>query len=379
MDANYHASQPPVRLEYLDALRGVAILMVVAFHSYARWYDSYPYAAKFENNILLNSGIAGVELFFLISGFVILLTIERTKSFIDFILKRWFRLFPAMLICSVVIFETVQIFPNRPTHDTQLVNLIPGLTLLGQKIPSVIFGREVGSIEGAFWSLYVEVRFYIIFGMLYFCAGPRVALPALYALGVMGNMCEMGLGGAGMTCKVMDVAGCQYFLWFAAGALLYKFSQNGNLSVFIAALCAIAIEAITSPNLVMTLFAATIFILPLFSKKLCDLLSNKILLYLGFISYPFYLLHENMLVSMISSLGRLNIEIPAILIPVLPFLAICALAGAIAKYVEPVVKGWISILFQPFRRWAVDFAENLALRIKSLLILLKGSRSGGHR
>src|SRR5208282_3694588 len=102
------------RLMFLDGLRGIAITGVVLYHSYSRWPDLLPSAARYEKVPLFFYGGYGVELFFMISGFVILMTLQKCKSFDSFMFRRWARLFPAMLICSVFIYLTAPLLPERP-------------------------------------------------------------------------------------------------------------------------------------------------------------------------------------------------------------------------------------------------------------------------
>ena len=91
------------RIDYLDAIRGIAVWLVVLYHAYAR-YEHFPYGFEYASFPFLKYGYLGVELFFLISGFVILMTLERSRSFINFLYKRWLRLFPAMAIVTLLFY-----------------------------------------------------------------------------------------------------------------------------------------------------------------------------------------------------------------------------------------------------------------------------------
>src|SRR3978361_1021823 len=80
----------------LDGLRGVAVGMVLIFH----------YTSGFENIVRPHApgllfrfpaGTYGVNLFFMISGYVILMTVERTRRARDFALARFVRLYPPFL------------------------------------------------------------------------------------------------------------------------------------------------------------------------------------------------------------------------------------------------------------------------------------------
>jgi peptidoglycan/LPS O-acetylase OafA/YrhL len=103
------------RIEFIDGLRGVAIALVVLFHAYARWPEGIiPYGGRFASIPLFSYGWLGVELFFLISGFVIVMTLEKCPNLYDFLGRRWLRLFPAMLICSFILFEISPLLPESP-------------------------------------------------------------------------------------------------------------------------------------------------------------------------------------------------------------------------------------------------------------------------
>src|SRR3982750_4409760 len=113
------------RLQFLDGLRGVAISLVVLFHAFARWPDLV--GTRDATSSLFVEGRLGVQLFFLISGYVIFMSLERTSGVLDFLWRRWLRLFPAMLAVSVLVFVTAPLF-NRPAGQPVLRDLLPGLT-----------------------------------------------------------------------------------------------------------------------------------------------------------------------------------------------------------------------------------------------------------
>src|ERR1044072_2198384 len=76
-----------------------ALLWVMPWHYAAPVYAaSFPYGAAYAWIPVLDHGWAGVNLFFLISGYVILLTLERCSGFAGVMARRWLRLVPALLI-----------------------------------------------------------------------------------------------------------------------------------------------------------------------------------------------------------------------------------------------------------------------------------------
>ena len=96
---------PSARVVELDALRGIAAVAVVAYHYTTRYAEQIGHAGGLPLSIAF--GNYGVQLFFLISGFVIFMTLERTRSAMDFVVSRFSRLFPAywaaMAITAAVI------------------------------------------------------------------------------------------------------------------------------------------------------------------------------------------------------------------------------------------------------------------------------------
>mgnify|MGYP003609638691 FL=1 len=126
------------RIQYLDGLRGVAIILVVLFHAFARWPNLTPYGDEYAGFFITQYGWVGVELFFIISGFVIFMTLEKSSNIMVFMYKRWLRLFPAMLIASVFIYITAPFFYERPAGQPTWLSLIPGLTFINPSIFKLI-------------------------------------------------------------------------------------------------------------------------------------------------------------------------------------------------------------------------------------------------
>ena len=87
-------NKPSGRLVELDAIRGLAVILVVLYH-YSTWqHQSAGYSvtqAAFE----FWDGKVGVHLFFIVSGFVIFLTLNSTRTLYEFVVHRFARLYPA--------------------------------------------------------------------------------------------------------------------------------------------------------------------------------------------------------------------------------------------------------------------------------------------
>jgi peptidoglycan/LPS O-acetylase OafA/YrhL len=351
------------RIDYLDGHRGIAILLVIFFHAFSRWTELVPYTDTYAQFPLFKFGFLGVQLFFLLSGFVILMTLEKCVDFKSFLYRRWLRLFPAMLICSVVIFFSTGFFFERPNGIPSAKDLIPGLTFIEPYILSKLIG-SVQSIEAAFWSLYVEFKFYVISAFLYFLVGSNKLVVSLFILFIFGTALihldqyyDNNL--IRYLSSISHHLSLKYFGWFAAGSSFYLFVKESNKKWFILGLLmcffsslATAVFSNSLGTLIAILCISIFFSYSLVSQTVQKLLSNKFLLFFGYVSYPLYLLHENMMISLTI---KFNTILPAslnFLLPVFAVAFIASIAFFIARYIEMPVKNTISSkIITPFLKW----------------------------
>jgi peptidoglycan/LPS O-acetylase OafA/YrhL len=152
-------------LAVLDGLRGLAIVLVVATHSFLTGYRPAlslgPLAIGFEPLVL--AGSLGVELFFFISGFVLFLPYARAMrgegpqpTLAHFIDRRFIKIVPSYY---VALFAAAFLFFVPPEVEARR-----SLELLRHATFTYAFWNEsMYSFVSAFWSLGVEVQFYVLF------------------------------------------------------------------------------------------------------------------------------------------------------------------------------------------------------------------------
>jgi peptidoglycan/LPS O-acetylase OafA/YrhL len=358
---------PAARLRYLDGLRGLAILLVIMFHAYSRWPRVVPYHDRFAELPLFECGWVGVQLFFLISGFVILMTVERCRSFGEFMWKRWLRLFPAMLLCSLLVYLSAPLVPERPFGQPALGQLLAGLLFVDPDSLAFFTRHHFGVIEGSFWSLFVEVKFYLLFGALYFVFGARRAVAGLVAVFAAWAACDVAAlewPAVGTRVQpVLDVLntwGARHYGWFAAGALYYRHLRGGRRGLPWEALALSALSTLSLYGmfgLALRAFAAGaavsgMFALALLSPAVQQLLALRLLVFVGVASYPLYLMHENLMVALIVKLGAGVPGLPGILLPVLPVAGLTVVAWWVATQLEPRLRGALQELVSIPRRCA---------------------------
>ena len=324
------------RINYLDAIRGIAVWLVVLYHAYAR-YEHFPYGFEYASFPLLKYGYLGVELFFLISGFVILMTLERSRSFINFLYKRWLRLFPAMAIVTLLFYVGYYLFCEKwiPYY-----NLLPGLTFTEPYFyKKLLHINTIKALSPSFWTLFVEVKFYAIFGGVFFLLRKNVHksilfLVILWCFSIITSLvCHNEF--------VMKIAELFiYYGWFAGGCYAYLyFKTQINKYLYLSGgitLVAIILSALSKEYFVeyfitvITIIA--VFFIPLVFEKVRFVFQNKFLLFFGFISYSFYLLQEPILLFFIDKIhtaagGVIN----SFCIPLPLFIAITGLSYGVTK------------------------------------------------
>ncbi len=337
------------RIKSIDGLRGLAILLVVAFHTYSHPKEYIPWVTIYKDFFILKFGYMGVELFFMISGFVILMTLERSNSFKEFIIKRWLRLFPAMLIATILIYATSFFLLERPLGKISYIDFLPGLFFID---PDIFSGNSVFNIgrpiELAFWSLFVEVKFYFIFGALYFY-NKKTALKNLIIvfLSFFTIYCIKRLAHSENIDSIYTYLNLyfslQYFGWFCIGAIMYKsYSLNDKLMAYRSAYLIIpAYYCSTRHAYIAALLIYTLFYFTLNNKKVCAIIGNRFLIFFGVISYPLYLIHENAMVALTIKTHNQFGFIPDLLTPLPGLLIIFLIAYFIAKHLEPNLKSFI--------------------------------------
>lgn len=140
------------RLDFIDALRGIAVLGVVMIHTWGVFRLLGPHTASF-----VDWGSSGVKLFFIISAFTIFLSLNnrKEKSFKGYFTRRFFRIAPLFYIILLINFILLN---SKDYH-----NLIAKLFF----IDNFYLNWVNNQIIGVEWTIGVEMIFYIIASFLF--------------------------------------------------------------------------------------------------------------------------------------------------------------------------------------------------------------------
>lgn len=164
------------RLGELDALRGIGALIVMIFH-----YESRLGPGGLADLWRFEWARYAVQMFFLISGYVILMSARRARTAREFGLRRWARLYPTFWLCAAISYATIRVFD--PSYNP----ISPGmaaLNLLMVQLP------HFTPIDWTYWTLHQEVLFYLVIAGLMVVRRLDWALWAVAAL-VVTSLCTL--------------------------------------------------------------------------------------------------------------------------------------------------------------------------------------------
>jgi len=157
--------------ETVDGLRGLAILLVLCYHTWLfSWYtpDVRVFGRAVPLDVLARTGYLGVDLFFAISGFVLFFPhAERVffggpaQSLGDFAYRRFIKIVPSYLVALLATIPAVLALPRAATATALAGTLVQHLAFVQN-----FFDDGFGAANSVFWSLAVEAQFYLVFPLL---------------------------------------------------------------------------------------------------------------------------------------------------------------------------------------------------------------------
>ncbi len=298
MTINRTGTKNHTRYYELDLLRFIAAMAVVLFHFLFRGQNGDYMPVSFQPfDTYAQYGYLGVPLFFMISGFVILLS-ATNRSALQFTTSRIARLYPAFWV-SVSLSAFVMLIFGQQLFSINLPQYLANLTMLGG-----FFGVE--DIDGVYWTLYLELKFYaLIFIVLLFNKIEKIEwimstwivillldffspLPKSISFFVFPEWAPYFIGGASFYLLKMKGANLQRIInLLIAFCLSLYMGAEGVVELNTAyQVAALPIVAIITIFLFYIIFALIIF----------DKLSwfrSKWAMSIGALTYPLYLIHQN--------------------------------------------------------------------------------------
>ncbi|MCM0674752.1 acyltransferase [Micromonospora phytophila] len=343
----------PSRLYILDGLRLVAALLVVAFHYtvLGRPWGSPNGAALPALTTVTQFGWLGVYLFFLISGFVICMSAEG-RSLTQFASARITRLYPAYWFAVIATTAVLTLWP------VEAKPLAPGDVLTNLTMFQDLMGVPV--VDAVYWTLFVELRFYLLFGVFVLIRGYTPRRVLLFASGwLVASL--FATARVPVLTNLLVPSHAAYFVAGMAMFLIYRHGANIYLWGLVGASWLVALEktgALTpigpvdnalSGRGVALVEAALI---TLFFLVLAAVATRRFavgwrwLTIAGALTYPLYLLHEHIGWVLIHFLSR---SLPAWAVVLLTVVTLLVASWLVHRLVEKPVSRWLRRQFAAAR------------------------------
>jgi len=357
------------RVETIDVFRGIAILLVVLFHFTAR-LPAYALNITEGAPLPVFFGWVGVYFFFIISGYCIFMTLERSATVGVFLARRFSRIYPAFVaaVLLLFVFGLVAYIPSVPEAHFHLAapNLLDVLM-------NLFFIGEIGEwVDGSFWSIAVEVKFYLLVAILagVFTDPARFTRVFAWLAIVMAPVwaastlfTSYGSGPVNPQSMLKFLAIAPYLTFFAVG-ILGRQMQTGAMKVgglmlanLVLSTAVVWIEAYSfelhDGGLTATVCALVYLGLALLFLRFASGGSiphipgvSSTIASVGLLSFSWYLIHENIGISFLTTL---DLYLPAWLALVLTLVSTFCIAVVFANLVEhrfrkPVEKLALAVL-----------------------------------
>lgn len=356
--------------QILDGLRGVAALLVVAFHVFETYSGD-----RFHQ--IINHGYLAVDFFFLLSGFVVAYAYDDRwgkMSQWDFYKRRLVRLQPMVIIGSIVgaalfYFQSCGMFPlvsQTPVWKMLLV-MVVGFTLVPLTPSMDIRGwQEMHPLNGPAWSLFFEYIANILYAV-FVRKFSKIGLAVLVFLSacllihylVMGPQGDV-IGGWSVDARQLNIGFTRLLYPFFAGVLLCRMNKLIHIKgAFAVSSLLIAVILFIpriggSTHLWMNGLYESFCIIVLFplivsigaGGTLTGKYGIKVCKFLGAISYPLYITHYPLIYLHIAWVTNNKIPITTGLLGGLVlFILSIAIAYASLKLYDEPIRDWLKRRF----------------------------------
>lgn len=310
----------------LNIARGIAAFIVALDHFIILPDGIHEISSNTLTHYLATfAGSFAVGLFFLISGFVISISLQKQNT-LEFLIKRCFRLYPVFCICCI--FRLLaNIFTNSPEPtSSQFSTYILNISLFGN-----LFLWNNQNVESIVWTLCVEVKFYIICAIIFAIAKKNPQKIYLFSILSLFLMALLSYNYPGADKPwLSDLAvglSTVPFMFNGAFICMYFLKYINKIKLIIGILCAnialyfgpYPVYFSLSKGAPSWLLAGIVFIILLKFKDKPWFSSKSASSFLGGLSYPLYAIHPTfvLLLGMLfpsTSVVKLLIYVPCIII-----------------------------------------------------------------
>ncbi|MEO3801126.1 acyltransferase [Nonomuraea sp. B1E8] len=287
------------RLYEIDGLRLLAALCVVLFHyTFSGWAGDHSPVVFAAESAWSKYGYLGVDLFFLVSGFVVLMS-AWGRSPRAFVVSRFVRLYPAYWV-GIAVTSVVTVTLGQGVFEVSLPQVLANLTMF-QSVPNI------ANVDVVYWTLWAEMRFYFLILAFTFIGMTRTrVMVGLWAWLGLTFLVQAGLL-PGIADLVVQSEFSHYFIAGMALFMLYKFGLNVQIALLVPICLGNAIYraigyadavgerySVTYSHAVIIAVVVLLFlVMTLIALRATRGLGRPWLVTAGALTYPLYLLHAH--------------------------------------------------------------------------------------
>jgi peptidoglycan/LPS O-acetylase OafA/YrhL len=344
----------------IDLVRFVCALLVVAHHFGAMLPINPPIflPAAAPDTVLARdwawwswSGWVGVEIFFVVSGYVIAMSgASGTGS--NFLCRRVLRLAPAAWACATMTAIVLMV-----------TGLLPAGTVAARWLTSMTFWPIATQIDGSYWSLGIEVAFYLLIATQ--LGGRTANARAIERVGawlavLSGIYWILALTYGAPSGRSIDLILLPYGGCFAAGIALWAIRDDGPTwargATLVGGVAAAIVEIMSQasfmahglglnagPAVPIAIFVAAVLCIAAadrLERPLARWIGARRLGFVGLVTYPLYLIHQYVGAVLITALRRIGV--PSHIAMVLAAITVLAIAAIVARAIEPGLRRWLA-------------------------------------
>lgn len=348
------------RVYQIDLFRFIAALCVVFYHYLFRGWAGDDMSEVSFNGIghFFRYGFLGVDFFFIISGFVISLSIKH-NSIYKFIVSRFTRLYPIYWV-SVILTFLVVIYFGAPRYYADFRQFIFNLTM---------FQNYVGirPIDGVYWTLFVEMKFYIFIVGTFLLINKikKIDIEYVLIIWLVLTIFYIPFSDVILFKKISNYLILDWSSYFIAGMIFYQIYKNGIskkyvIFLFITFMISLYFSIMrldyfvnnfqtTFSPYVIGLIIFTFYILMyMVTTNKMNYLNSPKLIQLGMLTYPLYLIHQNIGFIIFNNL---HYNVNKYLLLLFTILLMLTLSYVLSRFYEPIISNYLKNKLLKIYEW----------------------------
>jgi len=333
------------RFLLLDGLRGLAAICVMWFHFIGQTSNSWLESAH---------GPLGVDLFFLLSGFVICAAYEakllKGLTLGRFVIIRAIRLGP-MLWLGVILAQ-ILLLSRSLSHGDHIAyfGAVISTVMSLLSLPNVFVEPKLYfALLGVRWSLFFEMAINILYAINVHWLSNTIIIIIMCCAGITLVMIDPAWGSHGSGLPVSAARAC---FSFPLGILISRLYSSGKLIhirapawLIVALVIFVCFVPVYTPIEAYFSAVSTFLLMPVILIAACYVhlgnVTGRAASMLGDISYPLYLLHRPVQFALLPVLRKLGMNGNSSSLVIMPLVLVLSLV--VARRIDEPVRKWLSV------------------------------------